>query len=179
MPRRRLTVLSDRVVFRGDGVGAVHETRLRFPRGVVRTWTYLVKRPFVMVLAVRGRRLVLVRQYRYPEPPTWEVVKGGIERRERPLAAAQRELNEETGLTARRWRKLGRLMVAPGYFNQVGEVFAAEELRPGPAQPETNGEMLQVALVSAPRLRQMIKDRQVYDSTTLAGLLLARKFFPL
>ena len=180
-PRRstRLRVLASRVAFSGSGVGRVYETRLRFPSGVVHTWTYLVKRPFVMVLALQGQRLVLVRQHRYPERRAWEVVKGGIERRESPLVAARRELQEETGFTARRWKQLGRIVVAPGYFNQAGVVFLARGLVPGSASPETNGEILQVALVPAVSVRRMITRGDVHDSTTLAGLLLAKKYFPL
>jgi len=175
----RLRVLSDRVAFRGDGVGEVHQARIGFPSGAVRIWTYLIKRPFVMVLAIRGNRVVLVRQHRYPQGFAWEVVKGGIERGETSLAAAKRELREETGYTARRWQRIARIMVAPGYFNQASAVYVAMNLRVGTPSPEANGEILRVAVVTAARVRQMIARGAVYDSTTLAGLLLARRFFPL
>ncbi|MDO8559528.1 MAG: NUDIX hydrolase [bacterium] len=177
--RSGLRVLSSRVAFRGDGVGSVHETRLRFPSGAVRTWTYLIKSPFVMVLAVQGNRLVLVRQRRYPQGQAWEVIKGGIERREAPMSAAKRELREETGFTARRWRRLARLMVAPGYFNQTGYVYLAQGLHAGVAQPETNGEMLKVVMATPARVRSLLAQGGIYDSVTMAGLLLARKYFPL
>ena len=160
-------------------MGSVHETRLRFPSGAVRTWTYLIKPPFVMVLALAGKQLVLVRQHRYPQRRAWEAVKGGIERQETPLDAAKRELREETGFTARRWRSLGRIMVAPGYFNQAGYVFLARNLRAGTAQPETNGEVLKVATATPARVRTLLARGGIYDSVTMAGLLMARRFFPL
>lgn len=175
----RPRVISDRVVYRGDGVGAVHETRLRFGSGAVRTWSYLIKRPFVVIVALVGIRVVLVRQHRYPQPPAWELVKGDSERGETFLAAARRELREETGLTGGRWRKLGRIMPAPGYFNQSGFVYLATGLRTGQPEPESNGEVLQQRLASGPGVSRMIHRGLIYDNTTLAGLLLARKYFPL
>ncbi|MDD5110756.1 MAG: NUDIX hydrolase, partial [Patescibacteria group bacterium] len=143
------------------------------------TWSYCVKSPFVLVLVLQGNRLVLVRQNRYPErQPTWEVVKGGIERGESPLAAARRELKEETGFYAKRFLRIGRLVVAPGYFNQPGIVYVAKQLTPGVSHPEANGEILEVMRASPARIRQMIAHGDLYDSTTFAGLLMARKFFP-
>lgn len=175
----RPRVISDRVVYRGDGVGAVHETRLRFGRGVVRTWSYLIKRPFVMIVALVGRRVVLVRQHRYPQPPAWELVKGNIERGESPMAAARRELREETGWHGGRWQRLGQVMPAPGYFNQPGFVFLARDLQPGNSLPESNGEVLGLRRSSRSEVNRFIDRGLIYDNTTLAGLLLARKYFPL
>lgn len=179
-PSPKVKVLADRVVYRGGGVGEVHQTTLRFSSRRVRTWSYCVKAPFVMVLALHGNRLVLVRQNRYPQRRnTWEVVKGGVERGESALAAARRELMEETGFSAKRVFRIGRFMVAPGYFNQPGTVYLAQQLTPGVPHPESNGEILEVMLASPSRVRQMIARGDLYDSTTFAGLLMARKFFPL
>src|ERR687890_1606450 len=62
----------------------------------------------VGVLAVEGDELYLVGQYRYTlDRYSWEIPEGGCPEGEEPLDAARRELEEETGLRARCWEKLG------------------------------------------------------------------------
>ena len=61
-----------------------------------------------VILAVEDGMLYLVGQYRYPlERYSWEIPEGGCAAGEDPLQAARRELEEETGLRARRWTKMG------------------------------------------------------------------------
>ena len=70
-------------------------------------------------------------------------------------------------------------MVAPGDFNQTGYVYLAQGLHAGVAQPETNGEMLKVVMATPARVRSLLAQGGIYDSVTMAGLLLARGYFPL
>lgn len=169
-----LRKLSDRVVHQSHGVGAVHVARLRSPSGEVHTWSYLVKRPFVVVVACTRRGVVFVRQHRYPQRrPTWELVKGGVERRESPVRSAQRELVEETGYRASRWQRLGQFVIAPGYFHQRGYVYLARALRTGRHRPETGEVGLEVAVIPWQRIPRYLREGAINDSTTLAGLYLA------
>lgn len=72
------------------------------------------------VLAVDDqRRVLLVRQYRWPaQRAMWELCAGRVDPGETPLAAAKRELREETGLRARRWKKLSRFWASPGFLDE-------------------------------------------------------------
>lgn len=175
-----LRKVSDCVVHESRGVGAVHVARLRMPDGSLHTWSYLVKRPFVLVVAVASRGIVFVSQHRYPQRrDTWELVKGGVEPGERAHRCAQRELAEETGYRAKAWRRIGRFTIAPGYFHQVGEVYLARQLRQGPQRPEAGEAGIEVRLVPRRRIPTLIARGQINDSTTLAGLLLVRSYLPL
>ncbi len=172
----RPRLVARRVVYQGRGVGSVYEADVLVPDGSVHTYSYLVKRPFVVVVAISQDRVVLVSQHRYPQRrETWELVKGGVDAGESPRHAAQRELKEETGFRARQWLRLGTFVIAPGYFNQVGHVFLARGLLAGRAQAELGGERLRVKQVTWPAVRRLAANGKLYDSTSMAGLWLAER----
>ncbi|HEV2113822.1 MAG TPA: NUDIX hydrolase, partial [Terriglobales bacterium] len=71
-------------------------------------------------------RVLLEHQYRHAARIfLWELPAGKIDRGERPLHAAKRELLEETGYTARRWRKILHFYVSPGFLDETMTVFLA------------------------------------------------------
>src|SRR5690606_27945083 len=74
----------------------------------------------------------LVRQSRYTlEMYTWEIPEGGAPEGEDLVIAAQRELEEEAGLKARKWRELLTIHQSNSVSDEVGTVFVAEDLYPG------------------------------------------------
>jgi 8-oxo-dGDP phosphatase len=66
----------------------------------------------------------------------WMLPSGKIEPGEEPLHAAQRELAEETGLTADDWQPLGAYDLSSGVSTQVSHIFLARGLHVGEAAPE-------------------------------------------
>ena len=78
-----------------------------------------------------GDEIVLTRQARYAiDRVVLEIVKGGAEPDEAPLAAAQRELREELGLAAARWDDLGIAYEIPSIVQEGVSLFLARELTP-------------------------------------------------
>src|SRR6516225_11807249 len=70
----------------------------------------------VMMAIDEKKRILLVRQYRLPaDAYLWELPAGRLDPGEKPFQAAKRELVEETGYTARNWKKLVSFWVSPGY----------------------------------------------------------------
>ncbi|MFD0518141.1 NUDIX domain-containing protein [Paractinoplanes durhamensis] len=92
----------------------------------------------VRVAALTGDgRIWLAEQYHYlPKRRMLQAVGGGVDPGEEPQVAAARELAEETGLTAARWRSLGAVWPLPGLSPARIHLFAAEDLRAGTAHPE-------------------------------------------
>lgn len=92
----------------------------------------LVRHPGSVAIVPRqaDRRIVLVRQYRYAVGrELWEVPAGTRDRAgERLEETAQRELAEEAGLVAGRWRQLGQAYLVPGWGDELMTFFLAEEL---------------------------------------------------
>jgi 8-oxo-dGTP pyrophosphatase MutT (NUDIX family) len=82
-------------------------------------------------------RVWLVSEFLYPlQTAEWFLPTGAVERGEDILAAAQRELAEETGLRAAEWMELGAYPLSPGISAQIGYIFLARGLRRGDAAPE-------------------------------------------
>lgn len=138
------------------------------------TYSYLTSHPSVMVVAVtEQRKIVLIRQYRYPSRRYSYELPGGGTAGSEPRRAALNELREETGYAAARMRKLGDFIVYCGVSDEVCHVFLARGLRPGTPQPEAT-EDLTVHEVSYPKLRTMIRRGEFRDGMGLAALNIAR-----
>ena len=107
------------------------------------------------VLAVEDDFIYLVGQYRYPlEQYSWEIPEGGCPEGEDPLDAARRELEEETGLRARNWRRLGEAYLSNSVSDELAIWYVATELTQGERRPEGTEqlEILRVPFVDALRM---------------------------
>ena len=127
-------------------------------------------------LVIERGRVLLEHQYRHAaQSMMWELPAGRIDDGERELAAAKRELLEETGYTARSWRKILHFYVSPGFLDETMTIYLARELKAGRAQPEAD-EKIEVHFFSLAATQQMVLTGRIRDAKTIAGILwLARK----
>jgi 8-oxo-dGTP pyrophosphatase MutT (NUDIX family) len=117
----------------------------------------------------------LVGQYRYPlNEYSWEIPMGGGPVELDVLESAQRELREETGLTARRWTNIARLHTSNSVTDEEGFVFLAEDLEHGEVEPEET-EDLRIWKLPLAEAVQMVMDNRITDAISVAGLLKAEK----
>ena len=120
----------------------------------------------------RDPMIVMERQYRHAAKEfLLEVPAGKLEAGEDALAGAKRELLEETGYRAKRWRKMARYFASPGFLGEWMQVFIAEELTSGAAQPEYD-EQLEIELIPLSKLLRMIEEGKVHDGKTLISVML-------
>ncbi len=117
----------------------------------------------------------LVGQYRYPlSEYSWEIPMGGGPVELDVLASAQRELREETGLSAGRWTRIARLHTSNSVTDEEGFVFLAEDLTPGATEPEETEALRLWKLPLAEAVRMAMDDR-ITDGISVAGLLKAER----
>ena len=116
--------------------------------------------------------VVMERQYRHAANQyLWELPAGKIDAGEEPLDAAKRELIEETGYRAKKWRPLVEYFASPGFLGEAMKVFLAEDLRAGDAQPEEDEE-IELRLVRFSDVLKMIDKGAILDGKTLTSILL-------
>lgn len=167
---------TSRYVFKGKILNLRVDT-VRLPNGNESTREVVEYAGAVTIVAVdEARRVLLVRQHRYAVGKDLiELPAGKLEAGEDPLACARRELTEETGYRADKWRALSRFYSTPGFTSEKMHLFLATELEPGTPQPDEDEfvEALQVSLNEALR---MVDRGDIRDAKSILGLLMAVRY---
>lgn len=129
----------------------------------------------VVILPLDGEgNVTLVKQFRYAHGRVLlEAPAGKLEKGEEPYPAAQRELKEETGFTAKRWDFLGAIETSPGFLTEKLYLYLARGLEAG-AQKLDDEEFLETVTLSLEEVAAMAADGRIGDAKTLAVLLRAR-----
>jgi ADP-ribose pyrophosphatase len=180
--RTKAVVHSSKVSYKGKVFSVTTDT-VTEPGGVTSTRDVVRHNGSVIILAVdtsvnpADPTILIERQYRHAAGQfLHELPAGRIEPGEAPLAAAKRELIEETGFRAKRWSKLVKYYASPGFLAETMQVFLAEDIRAGIAEPEADEH---IALLHVP-LSQLIKEIEtgkILDGKTILSVLLfARRF---
>ncbi len=122
------------------------------------------------------RNTMLVGQHRYTlNEHSWEIPMGGGALDTSPLEAAQRELQEETGLTGGRWQQLLKVHPSNSVTDEEGYVFLATNLKRGQAALEDSESDLIVKEIPLSEAIAMIDRGEITDAISIAGLLAAEK----
>lgn len=135
--------------------------RVELPNGQVHDEYYVLEYPtWINVIAVtESDELVLVRQYRHGAQRTcFEIVAGVVEPGEEPLAAAQRELLEETGFAGGEWREIMQLSANPSLMNNVTHCFLATGVRKIKEQELDDTEDIEVHILPKAEVRRMLEE---------------------
>jgi ADP-ribose pyrophosphatase len=168
---KKARVLSSEVLYTGRVFG-VRRERLIEPAGT-RTVREIVTHPgSVVVLPVfADGRILLIRQYRHAAGQyMWELVAGHREPGEEFRHGAARELKEETGYAARRYRKLLEIYPSPGLLSERMIVFLAEGLTKGEANPEDD-EKIDARILTLREIERWIRSGKIKDAKSICGLL--------
>ena len=118
-------------------------------------------------------RVCLLRQYRHAAGGwLWELPAGKLEPGEAAQLTAQRELEEEAGLQAVEWRRLGETLTTPGFCDEVIHLFLARQLSRVPSRPQAH-ELIEVHWLPLATALDQVRDGTIRDAKTMLGLLLA------
>ena len=117
------------------------------------------------------RRLVVVRQYRFgTRAVTTEIPGGVIDPGEEPLAAARRELREETGYTSERWTALGAVEPNPAFLTNLCHHYLAEDVRRTHELELDPGEDITVDTLALAEARAAVASGAIRHSLVLSAL---------
>jgi ADP-ribose pyrophosphatase len=172
--KKALKLLSSKVVYQGK-VFKVTSDKVKEPNGITATRDVIRHSGSVVILPVDETgdeaRVLLERQYRYAaQSYLWELPAGRIDPGESALAGAKRELIEETGYRAKKWKRVLRFYASPGFLDETMEIFLARELSVGEAEPEDD-ESIECHLVPLSEAVDMIFSGKIHDGKAIAGVL--------
>jgi ADP-ribose pyrophosphatase len=171
--KKKAKVISSKTIYKGR-IFTVVVDQVREPSGVLVKREIVRHRGSVVVLAVSGKKnpkILLERQYRYAaQSELWELPAGKIDAGENPLIAAKRELLEETGYSAKRWKRFLEFYVSPGFLDEMMFIYLATDLSHGDAQPEAD-EFIESHWVTLPSAIRMIARAEIIDAKTACSIL--------
>lgn len=126
------------------------------------------------IVAIDSKQnVLLVKQYRKPvEMNLLEIPAGNVEQDEDPLDCARRELEEETGFSAKNWEKLGFFYTSPGFSTEAMYLYLATKLKPVKRTADYDEE-IELVRVPLSKVTELIDSGEVCDAKSIAGLLLA------
>ncbi len=172
--QKKARVVSSKVTYRGP-VFYVTSDRVQEPGGIVVRRDVVRHTGSVVIMVVddsgREPRVLLARQYRHPAKRyLWELPAGRIDEGESELAGAKRELMEETGYTAERWKRVLFYWASPGFLDETMAVYMATGLKRGKAKPEED-EVIQKRMFPLSQLVRMVMRGAIPDGKTIAAVL--------
>ena len=161
-----IRLVKDRIVLRRDPKKLVTRELVEHPGAVV------------IVPFVDKGHLLLLKQFRYAaKGDLWEIPAGTLEKNESTLRCAKRELEEETGFRAKKWKLLTRFFPAPGISNEMMTLYRAEDLSPGTKNLD-HDEWIEHETVSVEDARRMIRQGKIRDAKSIVGILWCSCQFP-
>jgi ADP-ribose pyrophosphatase len=174
-------LLSSETVFEGSLFHVVRDHLIE-PGGQAATRDVVRHNGSAVILAIDNTKnkrdpwVVVERQYRHAAGRfLWELPAGKLEPGEDPLLGAQRELAEETGYRAKKWKPLVEYYASPGFVSESMKVFLAEGLTAGDTNLDDD-EQIAFRLVKLSEILEMIEKGAILDGKTLSAVLLyARK----
>lgn len=166
-------LIARKKIYHGRVIEVVHDD-VELPNGQ-RGMFEVVRHPggAAIVALDTARRVCLLRQFRHAADGwVWELPAGKLEPDEPPALTAERELQEEAGVRAQRWRSLGSILSSPGVFNEVIHLYLAEDLTPVPIQHEVH-EAIEVHWVFLADAAARAASGEINDAKTVIGLIRA------
>jgi ADP-ribose pyrophosphatase len=170
-------LISSKLSYRGK-VFSVFTDKLEEPGGFVNTRDVIRHNGSVVILAVDESKnpadpdIILIRQYRHAAGQFLiELPAGRVDANEATLAAAKREMIEETGYRAKRWTLLTKYFASPGFLGEWMQIYLARDLREGTATPEPD-ENIEIFRLPFSEALALIAANKIHDGKTLIGLML-------
>ena len=165
-------IIKEKDIYRGR-LFRVRNARLSY--GGYTFWRETVIHPgaAAIVPVITGHKVILVRQFRYAtKREIWEIPAGTLDKNEIPLQCARRELAEETGYSAKVFKKLAMFYPCPGYSSEIIYLYEACNLTKTDGQEQDIDENIKIRLFSRPEIIKLIRRGKIIDAKTIIGLMI-------
>jgi ADP-ribose pyrophosphatase len=121
-------------------------------------------------------RVLLIRQFRHAtDAAIWEIPAGRLDAGETPATCAQRELEEEVGMTADVLSRLTTILTTPGFTDERIHIFLAQGLKPGKQRREAD-EFMEVQTKKWSEVMTLIRSGEIKDAKTLVAIMYVESF---
>jgi ADP-ribose pyrophosphatase len=176
-----MTLVSTERIYSGKVVNLDLDT-VRFPDGTTGKLE-MVRHPGASAVVAlldepRGPdpRVLMIRQFRHAANDfIWEIPAGRLDPGETPSTCAQRELEEETGMSADVLARLTTIYTTPGFTDEKIHIFLATGMKPGKHRREAD-EFMEVHTKRWSEIMTMIRTGEIKDAKTLVGLMYVENF---
>jgi len=173
---KKARLISSKLSYKGK-VFSVFTDKVEEPGGSINTRDVIRHSGSVVILAIdesqdpKNPIVILERQYRHAAGQfLLELPAGRIEPNEAPLAAAKREMIEETGFRAKRWSLMCKYFASPGFLGEWMQIYLARDIREGTAQPEAD-EQIEILRLPLSQVLNLIAENKIHDGKTLIGII--------
>ncbi|MES2222645.1 MAG: NUDIX hydrolase [Acidobacteriota bacterium] len=173
----KVALISSKLAYQGP-LFDVYTDYVREPEGQTARRDVIRHSGSVVILAVDDTRnpadplIVVERQYRHAAGQyMWEIPAGRKEPEEAVLPGAKRELLEETGYIARRWTKIARFYVSPGFLGEWMQVYLAEGLSCGESAPDED-EYIEHQQIPLSQALQWVDSGKIIDAKSIIAILM-------
>lgn len=163
--------VSGKYIFNGKIIN-LRVAKAELPNGKITTREIVEHNGGVCVVPLtKNNELIFVRQFRFPyKRVVLELPAGKLEKGENPLDAGKRELQEETGASAKNIVSLGTLFPSPGYTDEIIYIYLASDLTLGEQNPDED-EFLSVVKIPLEEAVKMVLNNEISDAKTQVGIL--------
>ena len=129
----------------------------------------------VFIVAVDDHgRIIMHKQFRYTTGIwDWELPAGWMDDGETPVKAAKRELLEETGFAAKKWKLLGSCYIVDGFSDAKMFVMMGTGLSKAPGEKQKEEGIVKHKFVSQRQIRKMMRNGDIMDGLSLCGIFFA------
>jgi len=176
-PSTKPRLISSKLAYKGK-VFSVFTDTVEEPGGNINVRDVIRHNGSVVILAVDESKnpsdpdIIFERQYRHAAGQFLiELPAGRVDHEEATLAAAKRELIEETGYRAKRWTLLTKYFASPGFLGEWMQIYLARDIREGASTPEPD-ENIEVFRLPLSEALGLVAANKIHDGKTLIGLML-------
>jgi len=149
--------------------------KARLPNGYLATYE-MIRHPGAALIVpfLTGDKIIMLKQLRpVIGKHIYELPAGTLDKRESPLSCAKREIIEETGYTAKRFKFLGAIYPVPGYSTEKIFIYKAEGLKET-ARAAEEDEVIETCIMTRSQIVKLFNSGKITDAKTIAALALCR-----